>query len=152
MKYYTGVGSREIPQQYPTYYNLILLENSNITTQELIELFQSLYSQYPKSFIFIFDFSLDVKNCIDFSPILEYISDCEENIRQPELSGAHTPINESMKEWMYYVVCPYYLGKLSTPTSTARRLDVCDEIINNFFGNKGNCYVGNVYYDMKEAK
>lgn len=124
------------PQKYPTYYNLILLENSNITTQELIQLFQSMYSQYPQSFIFIFDFSTNIKNCIDFSPILEYISDCEEN--------------ESMKEWMYYVVCPYYLGKLSTPTSTSQRLGICDEIVSNFFGNKDNRYIGNVYCDMEE--
>lgn len=110
------------PQQYPTYYNLILLENSNITTQELIELFQSFYTLYPKSFIFIFDFSLNVKNCIDFSPILEYISDCEEHNILPE--------------WGVFVVCPYYLGKLSAPTSTARRLDICDEIVNNFFGKQ----------------
>lgn len=138
MKYYTGVGGREIPQKYPTYYNLILLENSNIITQELIELFQSLYTQYPESFIFIFDFSTNVKNCIDFGPILEYISDCKEQNTPPI--------------WSDFVVCPYYLGKLSTPTSTARRLDICDGIVNNFFGNKDNCIVGNVYCDMKETK
>lgn len=140
------------PQKYQIYYNLILLENSNMTTKELIQLFQSLYAQYPESFIFIFDFSLDVKNCIDFGSILEYISNCEEDIRQPELSEAHASIKESMQEWMYYVVCPYYLGKLSTPTSTARRLDICEEIVSNFFGNKDNCYIGNVYCDMKEIK
>lgn len=53
-------------QQHVVNYNLILLENSKVSTKQLIELFEAFDTQNPKSFTYIFDFSKDVENVIDF--------------------------------------------------------------------------------------
>jgi hypothetical protein len=80
------------PETYATKYNLILLENSKITTQDMIELLESFYDEYSKSYTFIFDFSSDVNNLVDFTPILNHI----EELGYPE--------------WSYRVCNPIYLG------------------------------------------
>lgn len=123
------------PDEYVTKYNLILLENSKITTDKLMELLESFYNQTPKSFTFIFDFSKNVEDCLDYTPVMEYVVSVRE-CWQPE--------------WALYTTQPIYLGNTDVPTNTIQRLNICSDIVYSFFGNWGICKIENVYCDMKE--
>lgn len=120
------------PETYILKYNLILLENSKITTEQLLRLMESFYNQAPKSFTFIFDFSSDVYNLVDFTPILDYIEEC------------------NYPEWPYHTCNPIYLGNTGVPTATTQRLNICSDIVQSFFGDYGVCQIENVYCDMQE--
>lgn len=122
------------PKPYTTKYNLILLENSKVTTQELIMLFESFYNSTPKSFTFIFDFSRDINNLVNFTPILDYI----EEYNHPE--------------WSYRVCNPLYLGNMTTPTTLSGRLDICSDLVYQFLGSYGTCMLENVWWDIKEQQ
>lgn len=120
------------PETYATKYNLILLENSKITTQNLIELLESFYDEYSKSYTFIFDFSRDVKNLVDFTPIMNYVEE------------------HGYPEWSYRVCNPIWLGNTDAPTTTTQRLNICSDVVQSFFSNYGVCKIENVYCDTRE--
>ncbi len=117
-------------EEYTTKYNLILLENSKITPNSLMELLVSFYKQCPESFTFIFDFSGDIINVINFTPIIS----CIEKQEYPD--------------WSYRVCNPVYLGNADTPTCTTQRLNICSDAVYILLGNYGVCKIENVYCDM----
>lgn len=120
------------PETYATKYNLILLENSKITTQSLIELLESFYDEYSKAYTSIFDFSSDVNNLVDFTPIMNYAEE------------------HGYPEWSYRVCNPVWLGNTDAPTATTQRLNICSDVVQSFFDNYGVCKIENVYCDMRE--
>lgn len=120
------------PETYILKYNLILLENSKITTEQLLRLMESFYNQAPKSFTFIFDFSSDVNNLVDFTPIMDYVEE------------------HGYPEWSYHVCNPIWLGNTDVPTATTQRLNICSDVVQSFFGNYGICQIENVYCEMQE--
>lgn len=120
------------PETYTLKYNLILLENSNITTEKLLEIIGSFYSQSPKACTFIFDFSSDVNNLVDFTPIMNYVEEY------------------GYPEWSYRVCNPIWLGNTDAPTATAQRLNICSDVVQSFFGNYGTCKIESVWCEMQE--
>lgn len=103
-------------QQHVVNYNLILLENSKVSTKQLIELFETFNNQNPKSFTYIFDFSKDVENLIDFAPVIEYI-DAYEN------QCGFVP------QWSMCTVNPWWLGNCNLPSQMQNRLEICKNIV-----------------------
>lgn len=119
------------PETYVLKYNLILLENSKITTEQLLRLMESFYNQAPKSYTFVFDFSMDVNNLIDFTPIMDYVEE------------------HGYPEWPYYTCNPIYLGNTGAPTATTQRLNICSDVVQSFFGKYGICKIENIYCEMQ---
>lgn len=126
------IGVNLKPETYAAKYNLILLENSKITPDKLMELLESFYDEYSKPYTFIFDFSSDVNNLVDFTPIMNYI----EQYGYPE--------------WSYRVCNPVWLGNTDVSTVTTQRLNICSDVVQSFFGNYGMCKIENVYCDMQK--
>lgn len=123
-------------EEYATKYNLILLENSKITTDNLLNILESFYNQSPKSFTFVFDFSKNLEDCINYTPIMKYVGELREQGITPD--------------WCDYATQPIYLGNKDVPTNTTKRANICSDIVYSFLGNYGLCQIENVYCDMKE--
>lgn len=106
----------DLSNAYTIKYSLILLENSKITTDKLIELFKQFYSLSPESFTFIFDFSSDVSKFVGFTSTLDYI----ERYGYPE--------------WSYRVCNPIYAGNLDYNKTVKGKLELCKKIVEGAFG------------------